>query len=390
MKRAMKRTGKGNQLGAAALVVLLLLLAAGALWLAPRALVWLGLARHQARQVALKPGDTYRHAVFTLTWEEMVLSGGKCSAQMQIVPQGTDKNVYLFPRIECRQGERSLPIEIQGNLGDFFNGFFIPPRDREDTDLATFRVSCASFEQDAPGPPPVWIIRLDVLEPQWALEDYFPPQPQTGQAPGAQQYLRPYAEAYQRGVILLANGWSLRDFASLVPMENAPDAPQFGPVLGDQLIASPAFRHTATLVLSSAAPGVQVLEAVKKVAPYGDYALIAQEVASMYWDTDYVFRLSYAAGTANDRLKNGLEPHFTAEVDGVLLRADQMVSLEINLDPADPKALVYSGTLFNPHPGTLPRRIIFHCYTHQKGQLPAYDPGRDFVLDLQKSPAQPT
>lgn len=243
-------------------IVLALALTAAGLAVALRFGV-IGFNRGQEDNAAFKAhiltvNQAYETDDLSLTVNEAVFDGMSLSFTMNILPKEGGEPVYIHPRVSAQCGGEPLMTDPQGCLGDFYSGFWVPERDplgpegcygadyaiiREDEDGA--------IAYDTVTQPVTWTLSFDIIKPNWPVESNDIALTGTADDPPFEEYMALFTDAYANRRILLADGYSLVEYAAILPPpEGVTDEEWCYVPLSDQLVQSGAFSRVDMLEIS--------------------------------------------------------------------------------------------------------------------------------------------
>ncbi len=303
-------------------------------------------------------GKSYENEFFSLYVTDAVFDGRSISIAMDIKPKEGAEPVYLYPQLTAACNGRELPVDIEGCRGDFFSGFWVP--DKEVDLQGKYSVDACIYEDEADGDVQ-WALTFMVLKPNWELANDLTEFRGDQSDPPMDEYLRRFSDAYAQKKILLANGYSLVEYAVILPAPEGMSGEQYlNQRLGPQLAQSEAFTLTETIECTWTAP----LPTSNQVINTGDrlefdgYTIVMGKVTTSFMKVTWAFDVYFKNGTGEAA---GIE--FEARVGGksaYALGGGGYYSGGPS-DDKDPVHFTYSGEFGCP--GGLPDVLTFIPYT---------------------------
>ena len=248
--------------------------------------------------------QTYENDYFSLHVNEAVFDGSHLSMTMEIEPRDGADEVYIIPRITAQSGERTLDVDIEGFTGaDFFSGFFVPTRQAWTgtepglcgVDAVIVREEDDAIVTDVQNAAVTWTVTFHVLKPQYEVvadEAVLPGDDGDFSQIDWDAAMQRYRDAYDNHQILLSHGYSLVEYAAVLPEDDGR--------WEDTLVASGAFARADTIVAQfhTKASGAKQLSAPQTFA-LGDYECTVTQLSATFANGDYRLEIRKKAGLGN-------------------------------------------------------------------------------------------
>lgn len=191
----------------------------------------------------------YENGYFSMYVTDAVFDGKSISIAMDILPKDGASPVYLYPKLTATCAGRELEVDIECCRGDFFSGFWIP--EKENDLKGQYSVDACIYEDEADGDVQ-WAMTFMVLKPNWEIAN---DQMIFESDPPFDEYMQRFKDAYAQKKILLASGYSLVEYASILPAPDVKTLEEYhNQRLGPQLSESEAFTLAETIECTWNAP----------------------------------------------------------------------------------------------------------------------------------------
>lgn len=244
----------------------------------------------------------YENDYLSLSVNEAVFDGTHLSMTMNIRPKDGAGEVYVIPRITAEAGGRELEVDIEGcRGGDFFSGFFVPAREvyagtpdgSYGVDAAIIREEGDGIFYDVENESVTWTVTFHVLKPEYEvlLDDTVltGDDSDEGGDPPMEEYMQRFKDAYEKGQILLAYGYSLAEYSAILPDKAGRSE--------DALVASGAFSRADTIIaqFETGSSGAKVLDA-SRVYDMGEYECTVTSLTATFVQVDYTLEVRKKPG----------------------------------------------------------------------------------------------
>jgi hypothetical protein len=295
----------------------------------------------------------YESEYFSMYVTDAVFDGKSISIAMDIQPKEGTSPVYLYPRLTATCGGRELEVDIEGCRGDFFSGFWIP--EKGDYLKGQYSVDACIYEDDA-DQDVQWALTFMVLKPNWELAN-----DQTvlhgGESDSPHdEFMQRFKDAYAQHKILLYDGYSLVEYASILPAPEGMTLESYqSQRLGPQLAKSEAFTLIKTIECTWKAPvpaSYTVINSGDKLE-LGDYTIVLGKITKSFMRVTWAFD-AYMKNGAGDEARISFEPR----VKG---REALGSYFDGPADDNDPAHYTYGGDF--TYSGDMPDSITFVPYT---------------------------
>ncbi len=301
---------------------------------------------------------SYENEFFSLYVTDAVFDGSSISIAMDILPKEGAEPVYLYPMVTAACGGRDLPVDIEGCRGDFFSGFWVP--DKEVELQGKYGVDACIYEEEADGDVQ-WALTFMVLKPNWELAYDQTVLHGDQSDPPMDEYMRRYRDAYAQQKILLADGYSLVEFSSILPAPEGMAIEEYQlQRLGPQLAQSEAFTLTETIecTWTASVPASYTVTNTGDRLEFDDYTIIMGKITTSFMKVTWAFDVYFKNGTGKEA---GLE--FEPRVGGsdAFTLGGGGYYGDGPSDDKDPAHYTYAGEFGCP--GGLPDDVTFVPFT---------------------------
>ena len=302
---------------------------------------------------------SYENEYFSLYVTDAAFDGQSIFIAMDITPKEGADPVYLYPILTATSEGKELPVDIEGCSGNFFSGFFVP--DKEMDLQGKYGVNACIYEAEAEGDVN-WQLSFMVLKPNWELA-FDAVILRAGESDSYyNDYIQRFKDAYAQKKILLARGYDLNEFSSILPTPNGMTDEEFQGVrgLGPTLALSEAFTLIETLECTWTAP----LPASYKVTNTGDklefddYTIVMGKVTTSFMKVTWAFDVYFKNETGEEA---GISFEACMGSKDVYTLGSGSPSGFGPSDDGDPTHYTYGGEL--AYSGELPDVLTFVPYT---------------------------
>jgi hypothetical protein len=229
-----------------------------------------------------------------------VFDGKSISIAMDIQPIEGAGPVYLYPRLTATCNGRELEIDIEGCRGDFFSGFWVPEKDGDLN--GQYGVDACIYEGEADGDVQ-WKLSFMVLKPNWELAYDLTVLHGDKSDPPMGEYMQRFRDAYAQKKILLAYGYSLVEFASIMPAPKGMTIEEYQlQRLGPQLAQSDAFTlaETVECTWNASVPASYTVSNSGDKLEFDDYTIVMGRVTTSFMKVTWAFDAFFKNGTGEE------------------------------------------------------------------------------------------
>lgn len=295
----------------------------------------------------------YENEYFSLYVTDAVFDGKSISIAMDIQPKEGAGPVYLYPRLTATCNGRELETDIEGCRGDFFSGFWVPEKEVDMN--GQYGVDACIYDDEADGDVQ-WALSFMVLKPNWELaydqtvlhgDENDPPQ---------DGYVQRFKDAYAQKKILLYDGYSLVEFASIMPAPKGMTTEEYQlQRLGPQLAQSEAFTLMETIecTWNASVPASYTVTNSGDRLELDEYSIVMGKISASFMKVTWAFDAYMKNGTGSSG-EIGFEPRVNGR--------EALGSYSAGpADDNDPAHFAYGGDF--TYSGDMPDSITFVPYT---------------------------
>lgn len=340
-----------------------LLLAMATLGVAATRFGLLEFNRHQAENETyithiLAVDEIYENEYMTLAINDVVFDGTYLDVTIDVQPKpGCGEGVYVYPSMTAECNGQNLAADVDSCYGDFFNGFWVPERDKGVQHAngrygVTYSVYAEDMKLEALADEVTWTMSWDIIRPVFGIESIGMIFDGNETEETWDAYEQRFKQAYGDQKILLADGYSLFEYVSVLPSQ--PDISQEGRwlhKLPHRLTESGAFEWVDRVEFSftTQESGIKTLSG-PQTFDLGDYEATVKKLSFSFGHCDYEIELVKKEGrgktAGQEFVDDDPQWYFAVLADGCRTQPDRSSQGLKHGTLEDPsEEMLYQGTV---------------------------------------------